>query len=215
MTTGRINQVTIIAPYWDGPAGRAGAAAVLLFKSPARGGSSPPDPIRWLAGAGAVVLARGGHPPSPSVFPRARSARSSARAIAAACASSGPKEETSAGRGRRGGRPRPDGISRCSVLIGVAQQPVAHRAQPLAQRRVSPAAPVAGAPRRGRQLSCMHSAGARQGAEPPTMIPPRASRSYKPVQGSTQWAAVTVRYRKFSVPVLPTAPPRTSGGPRS
>jgi hypothetical protein len=55
-----------------------------------------------------------------------------------ACASLGPKEETSARRGRRGSRPRPTGISGCSVLVGVAQRPVAHRAQRSAQQRVSP-----------------------------------------------------------------------------
>ena len=153
MTTGRINQVTIVAPCWDGPAGRAGAAAVLLFKSPARGGETSPRALS----AGSPALRPLCTPavgirllPLCSPGPGRRAAAPGL--FAAACASSGPREETSAGRGRRGGRPRPDGISRCSVLIGVAQRPVTHRAQPSAQTRVSPAAPVAGAPRRGRQL---------------------------------------------------------------
>ena len=43
----------------------------------------PPRPYpAGLPALGPFVLARGGHPPSPSVFPRARSARNSAQACA-------------------------------------------------------------------------------------------------------------------------------------
>lgn len=130
------------------------------------------------------------------------------RRVPVARASLGPKEETSARRGRRSGRPRPTGISGCSVLVGVAQRPVAHRAQRSAQRRVFPGCTCCWSPPALPPASTIEVARARRSAKPSTMVPPRASRSYKPVQGSTQWVAVTIWYQNIVCQNSPVAPPR-------
>ena len=143
------------------------------------------------------MLARGGHPPSPSVFPRARSARNSAQACAhGVCV-----------LGAQGGDLCQEGSTRWSSPPNRYLRVLCFgRRGTAASNPQSPAVgAAAGIPRLHLLLeppsaaTSFHIGVARAhwGAKPSTMVPPRASRSYKPVQGSTQWVAVTIWYRNI------------------
>lgn len=158
----------------------------------------PPRPYpAGLPALGPFVLARGGHPPSPSVFPRARSARNSAQACARSVCVLGAQGGDLCQEGSTQWSSPPNRYLRvlCFGRRGAAAS--------------SPQSPAVGAaagiPRLHLLLepssaaTSFHNkvARARQSAKPSTMVPPRASRSYKPVQGSTQWVAVTIWYQNI------------------
>jgi hypothetical protein len=135
MTTGRINQVTILKP---GVANGARLRAEEFLKSPVGCRLRPSWSVNQrgeppLAGCRRLLslATRSGHPVFPSQFPKDPAARD-VQALRLQFRTWGPQEETSALRPpsvKRGWRR--DGGSRCSV-IRRGQRPVTHRTHPAA-----------------------------------------------------------------------------------